>query len=135
MCAIFGFCDLRGFAVCTEILKQDCMLFVNEVAVIVHSCVDKYAGSCNKNIGDAWLLVWKVPKTECYDGKDDKGKDQLLIKKDSDIVNNIADLALASLLKIWATVSKSFKLKKYRHHPELLKANPDFYVNMGFGLH
>ena len=111
------------------------MLFVNEIAVIVHSCVDKYAGSCNKNIGDAWLLVWKVPMSECYDGEDDKGKPQLLLKDDSPIVNNLADLALASLLKIWATVSRSYQLEKYRNHPELLKVNPDFYVNMGFGLH
>jgi class 3 adenylate cyclase len=135
MCAIFGFCDVRGFAVCTEVLKQDVMIFVNEIAVIVHSCVDKYAGSCNKNIGDAWLLVWKIPSSETFNGQDDKGKPQLLIKQNSLIVNNFADLALASLLKIWATVSKSYKLEKYRSHPDLLKVNPDFYVNMGFGLH
>ena len=83
-CAIFGFCDIRGFAVCTEVLKQEVMLFVNEVAVIVHSCVDKYAGSCNKNIGDAWLLVWKVPETECYDGQDDKGPQRKYFAADQD---------------------------------------------------
>jgi class 3 adenylate cyclase len=44
-------------------------------------------------------------------------------------------LALASCLKIWATVTLSKKLDKFRTHPDLLKANPDFYVNMGFGLH
>ena len=42
------------------------MIFVNEVAHIVHSCVDKYAGATNKNIGDAWLLVWKIPASETY---------------------------------------------------------------------
>jgi class 3 adenylate cyclase len=35
------------------------MLFVNEVAEIVHSLVDSMSGSANKNIGDAFLLVWK----------------------------------------------------------------------------
>ena len=78
ICAIFGFCDVRGFAVCTEVLKQDVMLFVNEIAVIVHSSVDLYAGACNKNIGDAWLLVWQVPESECYDGVDDKGPQRLI---------------------------------------------------------
>ncbi len=64
ICAIFGFCDVRGFAVITEVLKRDVMLFVNEIALIVHSCVDKYSGTCNKNLGDAWLLAWKVPESE-----------------------------------------------------------------------
>ena len=72
-CGIFGFCDIRGFAVYTEVLKQDVLLFVNTVAHIVHSSVDTYAGACNKNIGDCWLLVWKVPESETFDGRDNKG--------------------------------------------------------------
>jgi len=35
------------------------MLFVNQIAAIVHDKVDKYGGAANKNIGDAFLLVWK----------------------------------------------------------------------------
>jgi class 3 adenylate cyclase len=35
------------------------MVFVNEIAEIVHGTVDHYSGSANKNIGDAFLLVWK----------------------------------------------------------------------------
>lgn len=34
-------------------------MFVNEIAEIVHGTVDHYNGSSNKNIGDAFLLVWK----------------------------------------------------------------------------
>ena len=34
-------------------------MFVNEIAEIVHGTVDHYNGSANKNIGDAFLLVWK----------------------------------------------------------------------------
>ena len=37
------------------------MVFVNEIAEIVHFTVDNYGGSANKNIGDAFLLVWKYP--------------------------------------------------------------------------
>ena len=36
------------------------MIFVNNIAEIVHSMVDRYKGSANKNIGDAFLLVWKI---------------------------------------------------------------------------
>jgi class 3 adenylate cyclase len=53
MCAIFGFCDIRGFSVITERLKKEVIVFVNEVALIVHSTVDKLSGATNKNIGDA----------------------------------------------------------------------------------
>ena len=35
------------------------MLFVNEIGEIVHGIVDLYSGAANKNIGDAFLLVWK----------------------------------------------------------------------------
>lgn len=35
------------------------MVFVNEIGEIVHGIVDKFSGAANKNIGDAFLLVWK----------------------------------------------------------------------------
>jgi class 3 adenylate cyclase len=106
MCAIFGFCDIRGFAVINEVLKQDIITFVNEVAFIVHDTVDLYAGATNKNIGEAWLLVWKVPDSETYHGHDNKGP-QKMIKESSKVVNNLADLALISMLKIWCRVNKA----------------------------
>jgi len=40
------------------------MGFVNDIGEIVHGMVDKYSGSANKNIGDAFLLVWKYPKED-----------------------------------------------------------------------
>lgn len=36
------------------------MLFVNNIGEVVHTMVDRYGGAANKNIGDAFLLVWKV---------------------------------------------------------------------------
>jgi hypothetical protein len=59
MMAIFGFCDIRNFTDATEVLQTGVMMFVNEIAEIVHGTVDHYNGSPNKNIGDAFLLVWK----------------------------------------------------------------------------
>jgi class 3 adenylate cyclase len=37
------------------------MEFVNSIAKIVHSEVDKHGGAANKNIGDAFLLVIGSP--------------------------------------------------------------------------
>ena len=58
MC-IFGFCDIRNFTGATEVLQEDVMVFVNEIGEIVHGIVNKHLGSANKNIGDAFMLVWK----------------------------------------------------------------------------
>ena len=62
--AIFGFCDIRNFTDATEVLQEDVMVFVNKIAEVVHKTVDKFGGSANKNIGDAFLLVWKIPNVK-----------------------------------------------------------------------
>ena len=59
--AVFGFCDIRKFTDATECLQEQVMTFVNHIGGIVHSAVDQMGGSPNKNIGDAFLLVWKLP--------------------------------------------------------------------------
>ena len=62
MLAIFGFCDIRNFTDTTEVLQEEVMEFVNSIAKIVHMEVSLHGGAANKNIGDAFLLVWKFPK-------------------------------------------------------------------------
>jgi len=37
------------------------MVFTNKIGRIVHNCCHDFHGSANKNIGDAFLLVWKIP--------------------------------------------------------------------------
>lgn len=37
---IFGFCDIRQFTDTTEVLQEDVMIFVNEIAELVHGIVD-----------------------------------------------------------------------------------------------
>ena len=58
--AIFGFCDIRRFTDATECLQENVMVFVNCIAELVHSSVRGTGGFANKNIGDAFLLVWKL---------------------------------------------------------------------------
>jgi class 3 adenylate cyclase len=60
--AIFGFCDIRNFTDTTEVLQEEVMEYVNTIAHIVHTAVAARGGAANKNIGDAFLLVWKMPK-------------------------------------------------------------------------
>jgi class 3 adenylate cyclase len=60
--AIFGFCDIRRFTDATECLQEDVMVFVNTVGHLVHSATHRLGGAANKNIGDAFLLTWKLPQ-------------------------------------------------------------------------
>ena len=64
--AIFGFCDIRNFTDATEVLQEGVMLFVNEIGEIVHGVTDQFSGAANKNIGDAFLLVWKFSEENIY---------------------------------------------------------------------
>merc|ERR1719411_1479769 len=58
--AVFGFCDIRNFTDTTEVLQDKVMVFVNQVAEIVHNIVDTGHGAANRNIGDAFLIVWRM---------------------------------------------------------------------------
>lgn len=115
--ALFGFCDIRNFTDATEVLQDQVMLFVNRIAGVVHSCINEFFGSPNKNIGDAFLLVWRLSG--------------LTPQKQQ----RLADMALISFVKIIATINKSPVLAEYRSHPKLVKRLPNYRVRLGFGLH
>jgi len=128
--AIFGFCDIRNFTDATEVLQEDVMLFVNEVADIVHGVVDRYSGAANKNIGDAFLLVWKF---NSEDVEEDENGD-LQTKKNSRNAQ-LADMSVISFLKIIADIRKSHKLERYSQNKQILEKLPNFQVKLGYGLH
>ena len=62
---IFGWIDIRYFSDSVNVLQEDILLLVNEIACIVHSSVEIYNGSANKNLGKGFLIVWKFPRS-CY---------------------------------------------------------------------
>lgn len=130
--AIFGFCDIRGFSEITEILKKGVMQFVNEIAEIVHNIVNEHQGAANKNIGEAFLLVWKIPQTCSLPGAD--GQLEADIK--SPTVKALADLAVLAFIKVQAALRRSQKLEKYEHNKELKSHfHGEYKPDMGFGLH
>ncbi|CAD8047499.1 unnamed protein product [Paramecium sonneborni] len=130
--AIFGFCDIRNFTDATEVLQQDVMVFVNEIAEIVHSAVNSFSGSANKNIGDAFLLVWKYEQLDYHPDPNNPSK---LVLKDNKIIKQKGDMAVMAFLKIITSISISKKLEKYKKHPGLNARMKDYSVKMGFGLH
>lgn len=124
--AVYGFCDIRNFTDATEVLQEDVMVFVNNIAEIVHGIVDRCLGSANKNIGDAFLLVWKLP-----DMAEDILKDQIEMRR----VTDICDLAVFSFLKIIGKLNRHPRILQYRTHPKLISRFKDYKVRLGFGMH
>ena len=111
------------------------MIFVNEIADIVHNVIDQYSGSSNKNIGDSFLFVWKFAPEDCEENIENKTFTARKSKKSQ----GLAELALLSLVNVQAKIMRSPKLNKYRHNPSLIakigKNSSEFRVRMGFGMH
>lgn len=128
--SIFGFCDIRKFTNATEILKQGVMIFVNEIGHICHGIVDKFSGAANKNVGDAFLFVWKFDSDDMYTNFEGK-----FILKDNPRVNQISDMSVISFLLLLSGLKKSRKMIKYREHEGLNKRMPNYEVRLGMGLH
>ena len=100
--AIYGLCDIRNFTDTTEILQEKVMVFVNEIAEIVHENISEYGGSANKNIGDAFLLVWKFDDKFTYTSK----KTKEICVYNCEQVNQLCDMSLISIIKIFAKIYK-----------------------------
>lgn len=128
--AVFGFCDIRNFTDSTEVLQEKVMVFVNEIAQIVHSIVDKNQGAANKNIGDAFLLVWKIEEDDLI-----RKGNEVEINPSTSGAKHLAELSLLSFMKICAKINRYPEILKYRNHALLNDRMPNYEVKMGFGLH
>jgi hypothetical protein len=70
------------------------MVFVNEVAEIIHSTVNKFVGFPHQNLGDAFLIIWK------YDEQDYIKIGNELVLKNTFRVSNFCDLSIVAFLKV-----------------------------------
>jgi class 3 adenylate cyclase len=72
--ALFGFIGINDFSKQLRSLEQDVMILINDVARVVHDEVYRWAlgdsGQCNKNLGAAFLMVFRIGDfTEVHDKK------------------------------------------------------------------
>jgi len=120
---IFLFCDIRSFTDATECLQEEVFAFTNRVAAVVHSICSSYGGSANKNIGDAFLISWKLD-----DGSAPATRHQ-------------ADKALLSVVKICIALHHNdyylamLSDKAKERLLDKMKNRPGPTVQIGFGLH
>jgi len=115
--AIYGHCQIKDFNVTTEVLQERTMVFVNQVADIVHRIVDEHLGAANKNVGEAFLLVWRVGLYE------------------EELQSKIADLSVLSFIQVIAAVNGDQMLAEICSHPGLVARKHTYRVSLGFGLH
>lgn len=111
------------------------MVFVNEIADIVHNVVDEFGGASNKNIGDCFLFVWKFALEDCIE----KPEEARFYVEKNQKTRALAELAFMSFVKVQSSITKSSRLEKYRHNSTLVTKlagmSSEYKIKMGFGLH
>lgn len=150
--AIFGFCDIHHFEDINEKLGKDIMTFVNTIAAIVHNYVHDWKGQCNKNLGNAFLVVWRIGDEHTLQSILGASTDNRATMVNGSVakkrkahnidlrrvpgVDQMADMALIAYLKIVAELNRSKQILAYRSEPRLTNnGTTNYQVSMGFGLH
>jgi class 3 adenylate cyclase len=163
--AVFGFAIVEDFTVTCGALEEDTITYVNTVASIVHAGAAAFHGAPNKNIGCAFLLVWKICDGTLPGLRDLRDKDpppntpefrqwrtarraatSVASRAQDDIASRpvppleMVESALAAFLKVQvdlrAANADGGRLSHFCNDPRVKKAlGDDFKVKMGFGLH
>ncbi len=154
--ACYMFCDIRKFTDTTECLQEEVMVYVNKIGELVHEIGVNYYGMANKNVGDAFLLSWKlqdgeIPGFSTYNGgSNDIGRGILKnitcpphagggTRKRELTTIEMADSVLAATVKSCNDLiiaNMSGNLSKYRTQKSIRERfGPNFRVQMGFGVH
>ena len=113
----YGFCDIRQFTDTVECLQDQVMLFTNSVGEIIHQSCNDNKGEPNKNIGDAFLIVWRPSY-----GRDHSKLCDGALTSFRRCVREIASSQTLQLVTDIEAIHKKFGQGKYR-------------TKIGFGLH
>lgn len=140
---IFGFCDVHQFDFASRHLDEDILHFINNIAELVHGCVHEWSGQCNKNLGNAFLMIWRIGDEDEIMSVMGGGLANSRIQKKKAIdlrrvpgVDVLADHALIGFLKVIAGLPRSKYINKFKRDHRLSHySDSGFDVSMGFGLH
>ena len=112
---------------------------MNQIAAVVHRNIVRYGGAPNKNIGDAFVFVWKI----CSYQKDQKlcrdierfirGKDTMSFS-DKKVIQIVADLSIISILEVIHDMETQKSMLCYRKHQGLNKRMPNYSIRIGYGM-
>eukprot|EP00163_Fabomonas_tropica_P027461 TRINITY_DN5292_c0_g1_i9.p1 TRINITY_DN5292_c0_g1~~TRINITY_DN5292_c0_g1_i9.p1 ORF type:complete len:700 (-),score=166.28 TRINITY_DN5292_c0_g1_i9:543-2597(-) len=127
---VFGFCDIRRFNEGVSCLQETVMPFVNTIANIVHFSVKEQGGAPNKNIGDAFLVIYKTSPEDV----------ETMTRAQADLIESEnarmkADGALKAFMTVIEKYTTSEAVNSFVDIPIMHEKMPGYKVNMGFGLH
>jgi class 3 adenylate cyclase len=150
--AIYMFCDIRRFTDTTECLQEDVMVYVNSLGDLCHTTTVAYYGMANKNVGDAFLLTWKLCDGDLA-GFSHFDNEVSVSSRDrkcpphaggGDVDREItaaemADSALTATIKICndlALANIDGNLVQFIKRPNIVERfGADFTIRMGYGVH
>ncbi|GLE05797.1 hypothetical protein PINS_up014978 [Pythium insidiosum] len=155
--AIYGFCDIRQFTDTTECLQEDVMVYVNKLGNIMHTGTHHYYGMANKNVGDAFLLSWKICDGElpCFARFTDCPTEEDRVQVNQTVrcppnagagtkirritPTEMADSALTAFIKCMIDLDNANTdgpLTEYLVRENVIRRfGPQFRIKMGFGMH
>jgi len=127
--AIFGYTNVRDFTYATAVLEEDVSCFINTIGNIIQSCVHRWSGVANRNIGDSFVVLWKVPELDSSKRTGTAAADA--VSK----VSEIADRSLMAFVKILAELRRSEDIEWYNSHKTLRHQIDRWRVRIGMAIH
>mmetsp|Transcript_13677 Transcript_13677/g.43187 ORF Transcript_13677/g.43187 Transcript_13677/m.43187 type:complete len:900 (+) Transcript_13677:213-2912(+) len=156
--AIYGFCDIRQFTDTTECLQEEVMVYVNKLGNLVHTVTHSFYGMANKNVGDAFLLSWKICDgsidgfanfTDAASEEQRTAANECILcqathgaartRKHQITPSQMADAAITAFIKCQIELENENVdgcLACYAEYDAVLRRfGPGFKIQMGFGMH
>lgn len=107
---VFMVVRLQDYIVITDLLKEESVMFLNQIVSILHNCAQKWDGWANKSEGDRYVLTWKLPQIE---EADSEKNEQLLEQR-----TELADKSLITAVKIVSEMRRANHINQYFKRPE-----------------
>ena len=121
----YGFCIIDDYEEVLECLGEEILPFTNMAARVLHDAVTHNGGQPNRNLGDAFLCVWKPQMLE---GNSTQAELKLAEQK-------MCDGALTAFRRAVREISRSAKLQAYNKNEEIIKYfDGEYRTVMGYGL-
>jgi len=122
----YGFCIIDDYEEVLECLGEEILPFTNTAAGIVHTAVSGNGGQPNRNLGEAFLCVWK-PRLDTPE----PSPAELLAAE-----MKMCDGALTAFRTCVRKIMGSNTLQAYNEHEEIVKYfDGQYQTVIGYGLH
>jgi len=106
--AIYSFCEIQDYYEIFRILNEDYLIFLNDLAEIIHEIAEENFGLADKNLGNAFSLVWNIDE-EFTNISSENGE---LEEMRCEFVSQLTDAAVITALKIIMEIHTTGKLTK-----------------------